>query len=60
MTHDFNITIEIMKGGYVLHYPVNAGDYWNQHREIFSSSRKMNQRIKEVLEKVSPTPVDAD
>lgn len=59
------ITIEVLKGGFVLHYPAlpfgndQSAITW-QTREIFTSSRKMNQRIKEVLEAVSTTPVDKD
>lgn len=61
---DFNhrITIEVVKGGFLLHYPQKSdnGTFFNQAREIFTSSRKMNQRIKEVLEAVSTTPVDSE
>lgn len=57
-----SITIEVVKGGFVLHYPqLNAGGvYYDQVREIFTSSRKMNQRIKEVLEAVSTTAVEGE
>lgn len=57
-----SLTIEVVKGGFLLHYPVKAdnGTYYNQVREIFTSSRKMNQRIKEVLEAVSTTPVEGE
>lgn len=55
------ITIEVVKGGFVLHYPQSVLDgVWVQAREIFTSSRKMNQRIKEVLEATSTTPVEKD
>ena len=62
---DPELKIEVVKGGFVLHYPENVanerGDqYIAQVREIFTSSRKMNQRIKEGLEKVSTTAVEAE
>lgn len=60
-----SITIEVVKGGFLLHYPQKATNevgspYYNQMREIFTSSRKMNQRIKEVLDAVSTTPVESE
>ena len=56
-----SITIEVVKGGFLLHYPQKGDNaYFNQVREIFTSSRKMNQRIKEVLEAVSTTPVESE
>lgn len=59
------LTIEVIKGGFILHYPEKLTndlgvEYMTQVRELFTSSRKMNQRIKEVLEKVSTTAVDAE
>ena len=63
---DYNITIQIVKGGFVLHYPSKpTGDgnsvnlsYYIQ--EVFTSTRKMHQKIKEVLDYTSTTPVDAE
>jgi len=61
---DFHVLIEVVKGGFLLHYPVKNEVLgvlqYNQVREIFTSSRKMNQRIKEVLEAVSTTPVEGE
>jgi hypothetical protein len=49
---EFNITIQIVKGGFLLHYPskeeVDGMRYYVQ--EVFTFSRKLNQKIKEVLE----------
>ena len=59
---DAVITIEVVKGGYILHYPTgpNTGNSLVlQEREIFTSSRKLNQKIKEVLDYTSTTPADA-
>lgn len=62
--YQHSITIEIVEGGYVLCYPSDIGfnntNVYVQKREVFTSSRKMNQRIKEVLESVSTTVVDAE
>ena len=65
--YQHSITIEIVEGGYVLSYPsdiglnsTNTGAMYVQKREVFTSSRKMNQRIKEVLEAISTTAVDAE
>lgn len=65
VNYEHHITIEVMKGGFVLHYPTKVkndlgSEYVQQVREIFTSSRKMNQRIKEVLEAVSTTPVEGE
>lgn len=63
IAYNHNIVIEVVKGGFLLHYPIKnaaGGEYYDQVREIFTSSRKMNQRIKEVLEAVSTTPVEGE
>lgn len=55
MQHDFQITIEVVKGGFILTYPHQAskeGDDWTIEREVFVSSRKLNQKIKEVIDNV--------
>ena len=61
--YQHSITIEIAEGGFVLSYPkeidANSGVIYFQQREVFTSVRKMNQRIKEVLEAISKAAVDA-
>lgn len=55
MQHDFQITIEVVKGGFILTYPHQASkesDDWTIEREVFVSSRKLNQKIKEVIDNV--------
>ena len=55
LEQDFSITIEVIKGGFVLHYPTKAADgsdVWYQNREVFVSPRKLNQKIKEVIDAV--------
>jgi len=57
-TFDANITIEIIKGGFVLHYPVKenepaGAEYWTQVREVFTSPRKLQAKVREVLSSLS-------
>lgn len=52
---NFSITIEIIRGGYVLHFPEQLkgeADNWTMQREIFVSPRKLHQKIKEVVDTV--------
>lgn len=53
---DLTISVEIIKGGFVLHYPTKiAGeeDSWGMTREVFTSSRKLQHKIRDVLNDVS-------
>jgi hypothetical protein len=55
MQQEFRITLRVLKGGFILEYPVPANapsDLWYQHEEVFVSPRKLNQKIKEVIESV--------
>lgn len=54
------IVIEVVKGGFVLTYPreLNPGAPTFE-REVFTSTRKMNQKIKDVLDTLSTTPDDS-
>jgi len=67
-TFDATVTIEVIKGGFVLHYPVKGNDpklekfglegiqdedYWYNVREVFTSPRKLQHKIREVLANVS-------
>lgn len=54
------IMIEVVKGGFMLHYPENSksGSIVFSRREIFTSQRKLNQKLKEVLEDFSTVPAD--
>jgi hypothetical protein len=51
------ITIEVVAGGFILSYPTFVGDGDDEHtevaREVFVSPRKLNQKLKEVIESVS-------
>ena len=51
-TYGDQITIEVVSGGFILAYPtLTAGteDKFSVTREVFSSQRKLNQRLKEVI-----------
>lgn len=50
------ITIEVVKGGFILSYAENN----LYEREVFTSPRKLNSKIKEVLEKLSYVPADSE
>lgn len=52
------ISIEVLKGGFVLHYPNIGGMPGNDVREIFVSPRKLNQKLKEVIDQLSLVPAD--
>lgn len=58
MELDVHITIEVIRGGFILHYPDQLSDTTVQRREIFTSQRKLNQKLKEVLDNFSTTPAD--
>lgn len=51
------IQIEVVKGGFILTYPtqVKEGDSerWETAREVFVSPRKLNQKLKEVIDTIS-------
>lgn len=51
------IVIEVVAGGFILSYPTFVGDGVAEHtevaREVFVSPRKLNQKLKEVIESVS-------
>jgi hypothetical protein len=47
------ITIEVAKGGFVLTYPINSPENGKLEREVFVSPRKLNQKIKEVIDTLS-------
>lgn len=57
---EHQIVIDVVKGGFVLTYPApdlnGVLTVWT--REVFTSQRKLTQKIKEVLEAVSTTPDD--
>lgn len=51
-----SILIEVVKGGFILTYPVavtnNGVEEWREAREVFVSPRKLNQKIKEVIDSI--------
>jgi hypothetical protein len=58
--HYFQISIDIMQGGFILNYPksVTGKDVGNslgymQAREIFTSQQKLSKKIKEVLDEIT-------
>jgi hypothetical protein len=48
-----NITIAVLKGGFVLTYPSLSDDALGTVREVFVSPRKLNQKIKEIIDALS-------
>ena len=70
MHDEHTITISVIKGGFVLAYPVfslqpprigiEQDSITDYVREVFVSVRKMNQRLKEVLDTVSRVPAEKD
>lgn len=51
------ITIEVVKGGFILVYPVLTDkDGVLTIREIFVSPRKLNQKLKEIIDNLSTVP----
>jgi len=60
-----SITIEVVAGGFILTYPVFSnelskfgieavnGEIVEKAREVFVSPRKLNQKLKEVIDNVS-------
>jgi hypothetical protein len=50
-TYGDQITIEVVSGGFILAYPTltTEEDKFSVTREVFSSQRKLNQRLKEVI-----------
>jgi len=49
------ITISVVLGGFILEYPVRVQgtDTWNPQKEVFTSQRKLNQKLKEVIKDIS-------
>lgn len=61
--YGFNINLEVVKGGFILTYPKVEAVTPNctyMVREIFSSPRKLQVKIKEVLSDLSSTPETAE
>lgn len=62
------IQIEVVKGGFILTYPTEVPnkfgiavekEEWVMAREVFVSPRKLNQKVKEVLDSLSLVKDDA-
>ena len=54
-----SIYIDVVKGGFILSYrdlKENSDEYV---REVFMSSRKLQQKLKEVIEMLSYVPTDS-
>jgi hypothetical protein len=55
-TQNLQVTIDIVRGGFVLTYPyvitsvVDGSETLFERKEVFTSSNKMKKRISEVLE----------
>lgn len=45
-----SITVSIVKGGFILNYPGANG---SQSTEVFTSPRKLQQKMKELIEALS-------
>jgi hypothetical protein len=52
-----NIVIEVVKGGFILTYPVTTTvegkEKTDYQREVFVSPRKLHQKLKEVIDSIS-------
>lgn len=50
-TYGETLTVEIVTGGFILTYPSAGqdGEYTSATREVFSSPRKLQQKIKDVI-----------
>lgn len=50
-----SITVEILKGGFVIMYPQldDTGKIQSFAREVCTTPRKLNQRLKEIIESLS-------
>lgn len=57
------ITIEVVKGGFVLTYPSPSKESsvfnYSMECEVFTSQRKLTQKLKDVLDTLSTTPDDS-
>ena len=52
-----SLSIEVVTGGFILTYPVLTGDgLETTYREVFSTTRKLQNKVKEVIEQLSTTP----
>lgn len=54
------ITIEVVKGGFVLSYTTGTVDKPTFEREVFTSQRKLTQKLKEVLDAAAPGTEDKE
>lgn len=57
------ITIEVVQGGFILTYPeistaADGTEEVDPAREVFVSPRKLNQKLKEVIDKISLVPAE--
>ena len=53
-TYGDSITIEVVVGGFILTYPkVNSLNEVSLCREVLTSPRKLNQKLKEVIDNIS-------
>lgn len=56
--HYFSLSIDVVKGGFILNYPKLLSDAgieirYVQTREIFTSQQKLSKKIKEVLDEIT-------
>lgn len=56
--HYFSLSIDVVKGGFILNYPkpltdANVQIGYTQTREIFTSQQKLSKKIKEVLDEIT-------
>lgn len=48
-----SLTVEVVTGGFILTYPkIDDHGSTTQCREVFSSPRKLHQKLKEVIESI--------
>ena len=63
-TYGETITIEIVAGGFILSYPVKidaaSDSYDHLQREVFSSPRKLNKKIQDVIKDIGLVADEAE
>lgn len=54
MNKDAQITVDILKGGFVITYPQTEEDgTFSQQKEVFNTQRKLISKINEVVKNLS-------
>ena len=63
-TYGETITVEIVTGGFILTYPVKldpaSDSFDNNQREVFSSPRKLNKKLQDVIKDIGLVADEAE